>query len=65
MQSIAGQMGQVMKLVLLQIFHSSLGSPTDLGVALQGPTVADNCRLFFSSLQYSYKMGQHKSRSTA
>lgn len=46
-QSIAGQMGQVMKLVLLQIFHSSLGSPTDLGVALQGPTVADNCRLFF------------------
>lgn len=46
-QQIASSMSQLVKLILLDIFHSPKGSPCDLGIALQGPSVADNCRLYF------------------
>ena len=37
-QQIASSMSQLVKLILLDIFHSPRGSPHDLGIALQGPS---------------------------
>ena len=46
-QQVASSMSQLVKLLLLDIFHSPKGSPCDLGIALQGPSAADNCRIYF------------------
>ena len=42
-----GHMGQLMKIFLMEIFEAGPASPTELGVALQGPTKADDIKIFF------------------
>ena len=44
---VSGQMGQIMKTILLDIFCSTKASLLDLGVVLQGPNPQESFRLFF------------------